>query len=473
MNLFQDQIMIAGPEAHCSDIENALVASGVYSPKSDDPANTWRISPEPFYLSVQDVAFFERLGGHLLSFYTALNRLYLDSAKGKMPAWIAEYLDAGKPSELLDLARMNRFKGRLPGILRPDVMVTDSGFAVTELDSVPGGFGVTAQLMTLYGQDDVVGATSGGIPELFYRMLEAVAGHEGCVAAIVVSDEAADYLNEMQYLGRELRERGHPVHVVHPRDVVFKEEGLFVIDDGREVALDVMYRFYELFDLKNIPKAELLAYSVKKGHVRATPPYKPYLEEKLSFALFHHPALQSWWEKSLGDETFKLLNHLIPSTWVLDSRPLPPHGVIPGLTLRGNKVNDWNTLSDLTQKERELVIKPSGFSPDAWGSRGVVVGHDVSAEIWQQSLDSALQAFPEQPHILQMFHKGKRFKQTFWNSANQSIETMDCRVRLTPYYFVTGEAAPLGGILATLCPQDKKKIHGMVDAVMVPCAAGK
>ena len=50
---------------------------------------------------------------------------------------------------------------------------------------------------------------------------------------------------------------------------------------------------------------------------------------------------------------------------------------------------------------------------------------------------------------------------------------MTSRVRLTPYYFVVGETTQLGGILATLCPNDKKKIHGMVDAIMVPCAIKK
>jgi hypothetical protein len=29
----------------------------------------------------------------------------------------------------------------------------------------------------------------------------------------------------------------------------------------------------------------------------------------------------------------------------------------------------------------------------------------------------------------------------------------------------------LAGILATVCPADKKIIHGMKDAVLVPCAA--
>ena len=47
---------------------------------------------------------------------------------------------------------------------------------------------------------------------------------------------------------------------------------------------------------------------------------------------------------------------------------------------------------------------------------------------------------------------------------------MSGRARLSPYYFVSGEKTELAGILATICPADKKVIHGMKDAVMVPCA---
>jgi hypothetical protein len=28
----------------------------------------------------------------------------------------------------------------------------------------------------------------------------------------------------------------------------------------------------------------------------------------------------------------------------------------------------------------------------------------------------------------------------------------------------------LGGVLATICPADKKIIHGMTDAILAPCA---
>ncbi|MBI5427246.1 MAG: hypothetical protein HZA02_03080 [Nitrospinae bacterium] len=494
-----------------SNFKDSLVQSGLFSPAQNGAgANTWRISPEPFYLSEEEVRFFSDLGSRLLKFYEALNRMYLDSAKGRAPGWIAEYLDIGKPSDLVDYARMNRFKGQLPGILRPDAIVTESGYAITELDSVPGGFGLLACLQDLYRAPGrkIVGADEGGVVELFRRMMSAgqapggdaamtlrdrrnavpasasagggigsngtlacpANGTLGSASAIVVSDESADYLSEMKYLQSVLRERGFPLFVAHPRDLLFREEGIYLRDGGGETRIDAIYRFLELFDLKNIPKAELLMYGNKKGTVRVTPPFKHYLEEKLGLALLHHPALAALWEKALGPETFAVLSHLIPKTWVLDNRELPPYGVIPGLTVGNKGISDWRELYPLTQKEREFAIKTSGFSPRAWGSRGVTIGHDVSSEDWRRTLEESLRSFDTSPCILQTFRKGRRVKVSYYRPQTRQLVEMESRARLTPYYFVVEGRARLGGIMATLCPRDKKKIHGMADAIIVPCA---
>jgi hypothetical protein len=367
---------------------------------------------------------------------------------------------------------MKRFRQALPTILRPDVIVTEEGFAVTELDSVPGGFGLTAELMSLYKDPawQIIGDSEGGIPSMFYKMAESLAKEKNPCVAIVVSDEAQDYRSEMEWLASLLNKKGFPVYTVHPKEVQFREEGLFILDEGKWLRVDVLYRFFELFDLKNIPKSELMMYATKKGQVVTTPPYKTCLEEKLSFALFHHPSMKTGWEKALGSETFNTLSHLIPETWVLDSRAMPPYGVIPGLELKGSAVQSWQELISLTQKEREMVIKPSGFSPESWGSRGVVVGHDVSGEVWQETLTKGLQQFPDQTSILQKFYKGKRVPVSYLDENSGQMVTMQGRVRLTPYYFVVENTTHLAGILATLCPQNKKKIHGMTDAVILPCA---
>jgi hypothetical protein len=47
---------------------------------------------------------------------------------------------------------------------------------------------------------------------------------------------------------------------------------------------------------------------------------------------------------------------------------------------------------------------------------------------------------------------------------------MTGRVRLCPYYFVAAGRVELAGVLATICPADKKLIHGMQDAILVPVA---
>jgi len=465
--------MITKPEDICLEIESSLVQSDLFSKATQTKklAPSWRVSPEPYYLSSEEILFFEDLGCHLLKFYTVLNSLYSDSVKGKIPSWFAQYLDAGKPDDLVAYSRMKRIRGDLPGIIRPDIMVTGKGFSITELDSVPGGFGLTARLMDLYSSmDEIVGMSEGGIPEAFYKMAESVSGEKSCVVAIIVSDEANDYWGEMSSLSQHLNDKGFPVFALRPQELIFREEGLFFKKNNNEVKVDVLYRFFELFDLKNIPKAELIMYSCKKGRVKITPPFKPYLEEKLAFSLFKHPVLTSLWEKELGCETFSILSHLIPETWILDSREVPDYAVIPGLDIGGKLVQNWKELISLTKKERELVIKPSGFSPESWGSRGVVIGHDVSAEVWGKTLEDSLAKFPEGSSVLQVFHKGRRVRVRYRDSGTDSIVEMESRVRLTPYYFLIEGSARLAGILATLCPHDKKKIHGMSDAVLIPCA---
>jgi hypothetical protein len=269
-----------------------------------------------------------------------------------------------------------------------------------------------------------------------------------------------------------LTSRGLETYCVEPRQIRFTEDGLRLVEPGdRPVAL--IYRFYELFDLPNIPKAELIQYAVKKGWVRVTPPYKPALEEKSAFALLHHPALASFWRSQLGEELFVHLTTILPRTWVMDPAPVPPSAVIPGLSVGGRAVTNWGELGGATQKQRHFVLKPSGFSELAWGSRGVSVGHDLAQHEWVAAIETALKAFPRTPYVLQEYHKGRQFHVDYFDPQTGDIQTMAGRARLSPYYFVTGETAELAGILATVCPADKKVIHGMKDAVMVPCAVAQ
>lgn len=475
----------ADARQRCIAVREALIRAKLFSETVTDSAaaTRWRVSPEPVLLSPEQLHFFETLGAHLLAFYRALNRLYFESVHGTQPAWVAAYLDQGKPDSLITYSRLDRFRDLLPDVIRPDVIPTDAGMVITELDSVPGGIGLTACMSGAYsewpmtaGQSSaldtqrvkLVGSADGMVRGFAAMLRERMEGRTGGVA-IVISEEAQDYRPEMEWMAARLREQDLAVFCVEPDEVDFTEEGLRLARDHRPIAL--IYRFFELFDLPNVPKSELIMYAAKQGRVAVTPPFKPQVEEKLAFALFHHPALTAFWQADLGKDTHAVLSCLLPKTWVLDPRPLPPAAVIPGLELGGRAIADWRDLSHATQKGRRYAIKPSGFSPLAWGSRGVSVGHDLSQSEWAAVIDRALAAFPATPHILQEFHKGRQFELSYYNEQVQDIVPMTGRARLSPYYFVIDGKAELAGILATVCPPDKKLIHGMKDAIMTPCAS--
>src|SRR5258707_4593735 len=155
----------------------------------------WRVSPAPFRLGPELAKELESLGRVLLQFYRAVNLLYRKSVEGKQPEWIARWLDQGKPADLIELQRSPTFKNQVPRVIRPDLLLTEHGVSVTELDSVPGGIGLTAWLNQTYGRLEAGSAGSppllGGADGMFRGFAsifdDAPQGH------IVVSEEAATY----------------------------------------------------------------------------------------------------------------------------------------------------------------------------------------------------------------------------------------------------------------------------------------
>ena len=72
---------------------------------------------------------------------------------------------------------------------------------------------------------------------------------------------------------------------------------------------------------------------------------------------------------------------------------------------------------------------------------------------------------------MQRFHKGRLLEHRYWDADSGELKTMKGRVRLCPYYFVEQDKVKLRGVLATIVPADKKFLHGMRDAILVPSRA--
>ncbi len=158
----------------------------------------------------------------------------------------------------------------------------------------------------------------------------------------------------------------------------------------------------------------------------------------------------------------------MPRTWIMERTALPPTAVLHAPSVDGKPIRDWAELATASQRERNLIIKASGFHETAWGARSVTLGSDVSREAWLEAIEDALDPENETLHILQDYHKPARLTHPVYREDG-SVAPMEGRLRLCPYYFVEGEATALSGVLATFCPADKKIIHGMKDAALLPC----
>jgi hypothetical protein len=473
-------------------IQSALEAQPMFE------AKTWQLSPDAWPLAPAQVEQLEAIGAACFEYHQALETLYFRSVAGKnllrnkplLAPWVADYLDRGKPAELVAHARDPKNRGMFPSVLRPDLLLTSEGFALTELDSVPGGIGLTAFLNRVYDAQPpasslppqasghrIHGAMLGAGDAMivnFHASLAALRPAErNPLIALVVSDEAATYRPEMQWLAHELQLQGKRVFCLRPEDIFPLGGALFFDSDGNPEKIDIIHRFFELFDLVNIRTANFFFEAWQNGEVAISPPMRHFQEEKLALALFHHHLLPDYWAENLSSHALKLLRTLIPASWVIDPAPLPPGAVLDGPHAGGRALNDWRDLATASQKERDLIIKISGFHETAWGARSVILGSDCSREEWQIGVERAIELAPANLHVLQEYKKPRRIEHRVYNPAAEGLPAEALakagRLRLCPYYFVIEGKAKLSGALATFCPPDKKIIHGMQDAALLPC----
>jgi hypothetical protein len=477
----------------------------------------WQLLTEPFPLTEALSKQLEQLGPVLEQFQAAVGALYAEALKNPELGWVASLYEQGKPAalqkEMRELAKASSKATPpkpplVPPVIRPDVLLTSPDtFVICELDAVPGGIGFTGALAHGYRSLGFsVQSSREGLPQSFLRMLldplpRPLTSNERL--AIVVSDESADYRPEMRWLLQHLKQehlqrkgascREFPLLLLEPHELREANntllhtplhtpphtqlEGLDT-SSGQWHPVALVYRFFELFDLANVASWPWMETHLKQGRLIVTPTPTPIYEEKLSLALLQNPSLTPFWHKTLGDSTTRWLRERVPESWIVMNNP--PHPSLEpsesDLRAQGTRIQTWQDLGQATQRERRLVLKPSGFSPEAWGSRGVRIGHDMAGSAWSDALEEALQgretseAKPEQGlFVLQRFHKTHSFPLAYYSPQAEPViqQSQKARIRLCPYYFCSSqnETPQWAGTLVTACPENKKKIHGMREAL--------
>jgi hypothetical protein len=175
-------------------------------PSSQNDTNAflgWQLPSQPLALTVEQAEFIKSLGVHLWRFSLAVERLYQEACRPESAyAWVAKLLQQGKPPELLKHMQASYTQSQRPLVIRPDLLLTEAGWTLCEIDAVPGGMGFTAALAQAYRacgfplleQDaelGFVGSFARWLAQLPLPLKgEAIQQH---TVGIVVSDEAESY----------------------------------------------------------------------------------------------------------------------------------------------------------------------------------------------------------------------------------------------------------------------------------------
>ena len=241
-------------------------------------------------------------------------------------------------------------------------------------------------------------------------------------------------------------------------------------DEAHRRRIGLLYRFSNC-SISEHP--QIRAHDVRRqegtGHRHSARTNQPWRKSS-PFGLFHHPELAAFWvyqalpqRTAVQDEKQRVL----PRTWILDPRPVPRRRSFRTWQSADARCRTFVALAQTTQKERRLVIKPSGFSELAWGSRaspsGTICRKSNGPPPWNRH-SSRFQRHP----CYRNFTKVVCSIQP--TSMNDAIPWCRCPggtlVALLFYCRRQGRAGGVGHAV----PSNKKIIHGMVDAIMAPCA---
>lgn len=362
--------------------------------KQDSNDIPFLVSPSPFKLTDKQIEELKNIGYLICAYMETVTELYNNNEEAKL------ILDRGKPELYL-----NKLDPKYL-FLRPDLILTENGFIVCEIEISPFGLALAEILNNAYGQENfdtiihqnkLKNYVSSKIPK------------EGTIA---YSSNTEAFSGQIDFMA----------------DKIFSgddKKWISQIINGQDIKSEEIYRaFYlsEYINDKNVHK--LLEQS--KSYM---PSLTPQFEEKAILSFIWDKRFIGFFKSRLGNSNYEYLRKIIPPTWILGEEENfdlgMPKGIITPLSIAGFK-----------KSNRKIVLKQSGFSNNSSWSQGVEFLHKLSNKVAEEKLKVAMDD-EEHLYILQDFKEGKRQIMKYINQDG-NISEMNVKIRITPYYSFMG-----------------------------------
>ncbi len=426
---------------------------------------SWRPLAWAFRLPTDFEDLLMRVGAAIFTFCDAVQVLTgkdpaLDALLGyKVPARIPRITGANSPQRVR--------------IIRPDMVIVEDEHGlrpvITELESCPGGHGMTHAMQVGYG--------------LAPDMVDAFVRHlNGRAYTVFATHQWAEYVFDQAVLCVELRKRGIDARIVfdRPLDEVARVARGWLAPKGVAVSswdTDVLARLERLGFLPfvqgiNSPdELDELSGAVfrfgyldnfSSGVVQAltkleycsvievlNPPWF-YLESKAFMAAARLPSVRARMEaRSPG--SVALLDACLAETRVLGLR---------------------NDIDELVHDRAYWITKFAGFDAgnQSWGARSLDVGAQMSPSEWKRALEERMAL--NHPVVAQHVINGKRFDAVYLDPAGKPVLGADNRTRLTPFFLrgANGKVQHCGSMITLRA--GSYRVHGATDAIEGPVVFG-
>lgn len=351
----------------------------------------FRVSPYPLIISPQQEAEIKDIGRDIVSFFQATEELRREDET------VRQVLSKGKP-EIFLFDRPMRYL-----FVRPDLIITEDGFSICEIETSPFGLALAQLLNTAYYQQ---GFTTVVAPEVLPAHIQANTPAEGL---LVYSHYTEAYSGQIAFLA----------------DQIFSSEKRLWQTVRADMAADreatSIYRGFYLKEYTSDSTVRLLIdRSLNNQSATIIPSLTPQLEEKAILGLFWDKRWESYFLRQLGAAVFKHLRAVIPPTWIVGQEAYFVGNLPPGIERSVD-------LAILSRSRRTFVLKPSGNS---W-SRGISFLQEKSLNQAKRLLHQSEEA--DELYVIQEFRAGPKQPLVYVDDQNVP-HTMWARIRLTPYF---------------------------------------
>ncbi len=401
-------------------------------------AVNWRVPPEPATLPMGLVRDLREIGPLVDRLVQAVDRHL-----GQSP-FLREML--GFPACPEEAVLWELGHGEPLTFFRLDMtLAPGNSLKLFEIQVVMGGLGIAQALRSAYGPNPGLPGTA----TLYQQAMEArfidwsmARGLDPFPRPVLVAtlgSGTSPYRHEHLLLARHLDTLEM---VVAPLRCIRADpgRGLILPDGRRPMLVHRLFRSPSLF--RSAPrKAEEVLSAVSAGKLCLANPWKDYLEDKRVLALVHHPRTRKEMPGALSEGDWDRLAALVPATWLADKE----------------RIAD---LMGLPLSRRGYYLKKGR----SFEGRQIVDGQQLSSRQWEAA---CLRARQEGDWIVQESIHGPPWPFEYLDFQSQEIRAMEGYVRLSPFYFRAGDGTlNLGEVLIT-AREDRSKVHGASDAILV------